>query len=67
MKIKCWAPKPQGTLRQMAADLLGIRPVLKFKDMLFSGQERFGMHGVTSGSVEIDIGVIVKDFHLHGV
>ena len=51
----------------MAADLLGIRPVLKFKDLLFSGQERFGMHGTTSGSVEIDIGVILKDFHLHGV
>ena len=51
----------------MAADLLGIRPVLKFKDLLFSGQERFGMHAVTTGTVEIDIGIIVKDFHLHGV
>ena len=51
----------------MAADLLGIRPLLKFKDMLFSGQERFGMHAETTGSVEIDVGVILKDFHLHGV
>ena len=67
MKVKCWAPKPQGTLRQMAADLLGIRPVLKFKDMLFSGQERFGMECETTGTVEIDVGIILKDFNLHGV
>ena len=43
MKIKTWVPKPQGYFKQLAADLLGIKPELKFKDLLFSGQERFGL------------------------
>ena len=25
------------------------------------------MHAETTGSVEIDLGIILKDFHLHGV
>lgn len=25
------------------------------------------MHGETTGTVEVDIGIILKDFHLHGV
>jgi hypothetical protein len=25
------------------------------------------MHGETTGCVEIDVGVILKDFHIHGV
>ena len=37
MKIKCWAPKPQGYFKQLASSLLGIKPELKFKDLLFSG------------------------------
>jgi len=35
--------------------------------MIFSGAERFGFEAVTTGTVEIDIGVILKDFNLHGV
>ena len=67
MKIKCWTPKPQGYFNQLKATLLGIKPELKFKDLLFSSQERFGLECETTGTVEIDIGVIQKDFHLHGV
>ena len=67
MKIKCWVPQTKGYFQQLAADLLGIRPELKFKDLLFSSQERFGLEGITTGTVEVDMGVILKDFHLHGV
>jgi len=35
--------------------------------MLFSGAERFGFETETTGTVEVDIGVILKDFNLHGV
>lgn len=51
----------------MAAKLLGIYPELQFKDLLFSSAERFGLQCETTGTVEIDIGVIIKDFNLHGV
>mmetsp|Transcript_29524 Transcript_29524/g.21346 ORF Transcript_29524/g.21346 Transcript_29524/m.21346 type:complete len:80 (+) Transcript_29524:314-553(+) len=67
MEIKCWAPRPQGYFKQLASSLLGIKPELKFKDMLFSSADRFGFEGETTGTVEIDVGVILKDFHLHGV
>jgi len=32
LKIKCWAPKPQGYFKTLAAKLLGIKPEMKFKD-----------------------------------
>ena len=51
----------------MASDLLGIKPELKFNDSVMSSAERFGFETVTTGTVEIEIGVILKDFNLHGV
>ena len=62
IQIKCWVPKPQGFFKDLASRLLGIKPELEFKDMLFSGAERFGFEAETTGSVEVDIGVILKDF-----
>ena len=44
-----------------------MKPELKFKDMVLSNAERFGFETVTAGTVEIDIGVILKDFNIHGV
>ena len=54
-------------MKRLAAKILGIYPELQFKDLLFSSAERFGFEAETTGTVEIDCGVIVKDFHLHGV
>lgn len=67
MQIKCWRPQPQGLLKSLAAKILGIQPELQFKDILFSTAERFGLTAQSTGTVEIDIGIIVKDFNLHGV
>ena len=67
MQIKCWVPKPQGFWKQLAADLLGIKPEHKFKDICMSSAERFGFQTVTTGTVEVEVGVILKDFNLHGV
>jgi hypothetical protein len=54
-------------LKQLAADWLGIRPELKFSDITMSSAERFGFETETTGTVEIEIGVILKDFNLHGM
>lgn len=67
MKVHCWAPKPQGLFKRLASELLGIKPELKFKDMAMSGAERFGFEVETTGTVEIEVGVILKDFNIHGV
>ena len=42
MEIKCWAPIKPGFFDQLRASMLGIRPELEFKDMLFSSTERYG-------------------------
>ena len=47
--------------------MLGIRPELEFKDMLFSSTERYGQPTESAGTVEVDVGIILKDFNLHGV
>jgi len=46
---------------------LGIKPELKFKDIVMSSAERFGFETESTGTVEIEVGVILKDFNLHGV
>ena len=35
--------------------------------MVMSSAERFGFECETSGTVEIEVGVITKDFGVHGV
>ena len=35
--------------------------------MLMSSAERFGSETETTGTVEVDVGIIIKDFNLHGV
>lgn len=67
MQIKCWRPRPKGFFKSLASSLLGIKPELEFKDLLLSSADRFGFETETTGTVEIDVGVIVKDFNLHGV
>jgi hypothetical protein len=62
VEIKCWAPKPDGFWKSLKASWFGAKPELVFKDMLFSGAERFGFETETTGTVEVDIGVVLKDF-----
>eukprot|EP00349_Pseudokeronopsis_sp_Brazil_P000700 CAMPEP_0202957822 /NCGR_PEP_ID=MMETSP1396-20130829/2213_1 /ASSEMBLY_ACC=CAM_ASM_000872 /TAXON_ID= /ORGANISM="Pseudokeronopsis sp., Strain Brazil" /LENGTH=77 /DNA_ID=CAMNT_0049675531 /DNA_START=311 /DNA_END=544 /DNA_ORIENTATION=+ len=67
LKVKCWRPKPAGWWKRFAAKLLNVQPELEFKDMVMSSSERFGQQTESTGTVEIDVGIIIKDFHLHGV
>ena len=67
MTIECWRPKPQGFFRRVAAYILGIQPELNFKDMAMSSAERFGQEVESTGSVDIEIGIIHKDFGINGV
>lgn len=62
LQIKCWRPRPQGFWKRIASKILGVQPELQFKDMLMSSAERFGFETESTGTVEIDVGVIVKDF-----
>ena len=67
IKIHCWRPKAQGFFKELASSLLGIKPELKFKDIIMSSADRFGFETESTGVVEIEVGVIAKDFGVHGV
>jgi len=54
-------------MQRVAAKILGIQPELEFKDLLYSSAQRFGFETETTGTVEVDVGIIVKDFNLQGV
>ena len=56
-----------GYMKQLEAMLLGVQPELNYKDMVMSSAERFGQECESTGTVEIEIGVITKDFNIHGV
>ena len=49
------------------AKLLGIQPELSYKDVVMSSADRFGFECESTGTVEIMVGVIHKDFNIHGV
>ena len=64
---KSMRPKAQGFFKELASSLLGIKPELKYKDIIMSSADRFGFETESTGVVEIEVGVITKDFGVHGV
>lgn len=66
LEVHCW--RPCGSAAQQAgAAYLGARPELEFRDILLSSGTRFGLEAETSGKVVLEVGLVVKDFELHGV
>jgi len=70
------APPPPPELRRRshthnpslrAAFFLGGVPVLKHKELVASPVDRFRLQTEPSGVVQINIGVVVKDFKKYGV
>jgi hypothetical protein len=47
--------------------LLGNTPEFIDKSAIYSSEEKFGINGVSSGYVNMELEVIMKDFDLHGI
>lgn len=62
IKVDCWRP-----ISTTGDKLLGTYPELEFKDVLISSQSRYGLVTETTGTVTLELDVILKDFQLHGV
>lgn len=62
LDIHCWRPKA-GLFDRM----IGARPELIHKDAIVSSDNRFGFKCESSGKVKIQVSVLLKDFHFHGV
>eukprot|EP00826_Nyctotherus_ovalis_P013754 TRINITY_DN13761_c0_g2_i1.p1 TRINITY_DN13761_c0_g2~~TRINITY_DN13761_c0_g2_i1.p1 ORF type:complete len:136 (-),score=23.64 TRINITY_DN13761_c0_g2_i1:115-522(-) len=65
IKIPCW--RPVNMTSEMQGTLLGIYPELELKDILLSCLDRFGLETESTGTVSVQVGVMLKDFNLHGV
>ncbi len=65
IKVPCWRPIDPNNEAQ--GSLLGIYPELEMKDLLLSGLDRFGLETESTGTVKVAVGVMLKDFNLHGV
>jgi B9 domain-containing protein 2 len=60
--------RPEGSAyQQIVSYFIGANPELQYKDLLFSGNDRFGLQTISTGVVLVRLGVVVKDFGLHGV
>lgn len=63
-------PRPsQGSLgERLAAFFLGGNPRLKYEELIHTPGDRFRLNTVASGVVQLQLGVVVKDFernHVH--
>lgn len=64
--IPCWRPI-EGNTSSLAEYFLGNTPEYIDKSAIYSSDEKFGMHSVSTGNIGIELDLIAKDFHLHGI
>lgn len=62
LNIPCWRPDAD-----FYDKLIGAYPELINKNILFTSDSRYGLKTETTGFIMIEVSVITKDFHLHGV
>ena len=48
-------------------NVLGNTPEFIDKSAVYSNEEKFGMFSMSTGTVSIELDVIMKDFNLHGI
>lgn len=64
--IATW--RPVGTLRQQfSAFFLGGYPQLKHKQLISDARERYRLVTVAAGEVQVQLGIVLKDFDRFGV
>eukprot|EP01017_Pseudomicrothorax_dubius_P022368 TRINITY_DN2419_c0_g1_i1.p1 TRINITY_DN2419_c0_g1~~TRINITY_DN2419_c0_g1_i1.p1 ORF type:complete len:179 (-),score=26.83 TRINITY_DN2419_c0_g1_i1:144-680(-) len=61
LNIHCWRPAPSFSDR-----LLGTHPELENKDILVSNNSRFPLRTESTGIIQLEISILLKDFDLHG-
>ncbi len=66
LPIYCWRPT-KGKIISFSEDLLGNTPEFIDKSAVHSSEEKFGINGASTGYVNLELDVIMKDFDLHGI
>jgi hypothetical protein len=66
ISISCWRPSNSLTF-SFSEFFLGNTPEFHNKSAIYSVDEKFGMLGRSTGNINIEIDIIMKDFQLHGI
>ncbi len=66
LKVECW--RPTKTFRfNFSENFLHNTPEFNDKSAVYTTDEKFGMNTISTGSVIVEIDLIMKDFDLHGI
>jgi B9 domain-containing protein 2 len=66
INVPCWRPMEQIS-PSWYETFLGNTPEFIDKSAVYSTDERFGMHTLSTGNVVIELDILMKDFNLHGI
>jgi hypothetical protein len=62
LDINCWRPKGG-----FVEKLLGTYPELQYKDIMMCSKSRYGLQTESTGTIKLEVSMILKDFQYHGV
>jgi len=66
LKIECW--RPTKTFRyNFSENFLNNTSEFIDKSAVYATDEKFGMNTISTGSVLVELDLIMKDFDLHGI
>lgn len=63
LEFNCWRPK--GSL--LSTNILGITSEYIDNKIVSSSCEKFSLDTVSTGSIYVELNIILKDFELHGI
>ena len=66
LPIYCWRPSDSVQM-SISEDLLGNTAEFINKSAVYSSEEKFGIAAVSTGSINLELDIIMKDFDLHGI
>jgi len=67
IEITCWRPADANSMDAVKASFLGGGPVLVHENVVHQQSDRFRLFTQTTGTVVLEVGVILKDFEQYGV
>ena len=66
LNVMCWRPKEK-IVSSLSEIFLGNTPEFIEKSAVYSNEEKFGLFALSTGTVTLELDVILKDFNLHGI
>lgn len=67
-RISCVTWRPLGSWQEQLAQMfVGGGPQLRNPDLIYSGADRYRLHTEAMGTVDLELGVIMKNFDKYGV